>query len=169
MTRSQNIDARTLPLESTIMNSPPEALSPSPSTPTSGSPSPDEASLLPISTTGAGGNSTTHSPQPHVSISPSQQAKRRLPTSSSSVFAGREGRENKSRRRDRDRDNDIRECRDREDRSRQGGAWEALRGGEVAGTSRMKEDLVDLSMVEYVRDSTRPMPSSLPVCADPSL
>ena len=134
------------------MNSPPEALSPSPSTPSSGSPSPDDAGLpTPSASTGGGG--VSESQLANVLASPSQvQAKRRLPPSSSSAFSGREGRESKSRRRERDRDGD----RDEESR-KGGGSWEPLRDMQAHGhggpPSRSREELVDHAVVDYVRNS----------------
>jgi hypothetical protein len=132
------------------MNSPPEALSPSPSTPSSGSPSPDDAGLPTPSTAGGG---VSQSQLANALASPSQaQAKRRLPQSASSAFSGREGREIKSRRRERDRDGD----RD-EESGKGGGSWEPIRDVQVHGhggpPSRLREELVDHTVVDYVRNS----------------
>ncbi|KAF8526096.1 hypothetical protein JB92DRAFT_3140170 [Gautieria morchelliformis] len=134
------------------MNSPPEALSPSPSTPSSGSPSPDDAGLPTPSTSTAGGG-VSQSQLANALASPNQaQTKRRLPTSASSAFSGREGREIKSRRRERDRDGG------RDEESRKGGiSWEPLRDAQVHGhsgpPSRLREELVDHTVVDYVRST----------------
>ena len=127
------------------MNSPPDALSPSPSTPSSGSPSPDDVGLpTPAASTGGGGVSESHSP--NVLASP-VQAKRRLPPSASPNFSGREGRESKSRRRERDRDSD-------EGSKKGGGSWEpAPAHGHGGPPSRVREELVDHAVVEFVRKS----------------
>lgn len=132
----------------TRMNSPPEGLSPSSSTPSSGSPSPDDAGLLTPSTAGA--TFTSQAQQ-----SPGQpQAKRRLPPSSSSTFQGREGRESKSRRREHDRDGG----RDEESWMSTSGAWMPVRDvqptyGHIGSTPKLREELLDNAVVDYVRES----------------
>lgn len=120
------------------MNSPPEELSPSPSSPSSSSPPPED--ILYQSSSQIASNPFVSS-----SISPSQ-TKRRLPPSSSSHFTVREGRENKSRKKDIEKDDVLKLARN---------TWESR--GDNAGvtvSSRAKDDLIDISVVEYMRKST---------------
>lgn len=115
------------------MNSPPEELSPSPSSPSSSSPPPEEVT----SQTAAQIASSYLSPN---------QTKRRLPSSSSAHIIAREGRENKSRRKEIERE--------REDVLKlvRGSSWESR--GEYATSSKAKDDLVDMYVVEYMRKGT---------------
>lgn len=126
------------------MNSPPEALSPSPSTPSSGSPLPDDIGL-PTPTAATDGGATQAQIAAALSSPNQSQSKRRLPTSSSSGTAAREGREIKTRRREHD--------------DRQGGSgrpnWESIRSeGGPGQPPRTREELIDTALVDYVRKST---------------
>ncbi|GJJ13329.1 hypothetical protein Clacol_007581 [Clathrus columnatus] len=118
------------------MNSPPEDLSPSPSSPSSSSPPPEDILLQ---------SSSQLPSNPFISSSASpNQTKRRLPSSSSSHLMAREGRENKSRRKENDKDE----------------VWKSGRNvfeprgdhtGSSTVSSRAKDDLVDATVVEYMR------------------